>query len=174
MTDHNPSARVQVRERSQLVAPATCAVCGTSGHDRKYIDPDVNFEWEGAVYFCELCALEIAAALQCLPPEESEFLVDQNKHLAEANASLMEKLDAARTELDNYHRLINAAVNGGYPLPSSSEGTPELEQESEPTADEPVTSGAEPEPESPEPVKVGGPNDTKRTSKRDRPTGFVL
>lgn len=111
MYEIQPSDRVQIRQRNELLAPACCAICGNGTCLDGFIDPGIFYEWEGQVYFCMNCAKEIARAVGSLTPEESRYLEGLNEKMAQELAETREKFNDFRAIADLIERLTgtNAA-----------------------------------------------------------------
>lgn len=171
MTEIDPSARVQFRGVGQLQHPGNCAMCGNGTCEKGYVDPSIWYEWEGQVYFCFNCTVQMAEAIGCLAPDQSEFLVNQNKELAAKLQSATEELDNANTNLSIFYGAINAAAVDA--LVSNSSDEPTVESAPEPTS-EPVTVGTEQEPVASKSVKKRRPNDAPRITGSDGSDAFLL
>jgi len=61
--------RYYLLDNGPVVSPGSCAVCGFSGRERRYLDPRLDFEFFGSVIFCELCIAAMAQLFGYLTPE---------------------------------------------------------------------------------------------------------
>lgn len=161
-----PSDKVQLRERAQLMSPACCAMCGNGTCREGYVDPSVFYEYEGQVYFCWNCGLEIARALGCLPPDQTQFLINQSKEFAKELADLKEKYARAESRLAVYDSVIIAASSDDNTISDATEGSRNVETGSDEPA--PSTDAGESEPS--EPVKSPRRTNVKRTTVRNNIT----
>lgn len=78
------------------LAPGTCAKC-RSVHREKFVDLDVDFEFEGHLYICDRCVIEMANLICYVPtlkiPDGFPGLVKEasetlERHLGQLNDSL--------------------------------------------------------------------------------------
>lgn len=94
--------------------PHKCVACGLPATGRnQYVDFQVSFDWEGALYLCTNCADEIARLLGYVSPE------DRDKGIEEVEApvaGLLLELEAEKEknlaltdELDTVKRLLTHA-----------------------------------------------------------------
>lgn len=164
-----PSDKVQIRQRAELMSPAVCAMCGNGTCREGYVDPSVFYEWEGQVYFCFNCGLEIARALGCLPPDQTQFLIEQDKAMAKELAELKEAHERAVSRLAVYDSVVAAAA-GSPAVDSDVEQESLFESETTSGSADATGSG---EPESPKSVKSPRRGNVKRTTVRDNP-GITL
>lgn len=164
-----PSDKVQIRQRAELQPPAICAMCGNGTCRDGYVDVDVWYEWEGQVYFCHNCGLEIARALGCLPPDQTQFLIGQNQDFAKELASLKEAHERATSRLAIYDSVIAGAATSDPALMDAEQGT--LFESADSNAPAPTADAGEPK--SKEPVKSARRGDVKRSTVRNSP-GITL
>lgn len=78
-------------------APGQCAVCGYGGTDRKYLDPQLHFEFYGAAIFCRTCVNSMASMFGFIEPAQA--LVLETK-VEEAERELI-KLRAALAAMED-------------------------------------------------------------------------
>lgn len=125
MQEVNPSDRVQVRGRGELMHPGACALCGSGNCDDGYIDVGVYYEYEGQVYFCKTCMDEIIGVAGGLPSEEAEFL----KAVAEEASLKLKAVEAdnerLRTRLDHFDALFPDVTSHKSPDVTSTESESE-------------------------------------------------
>lgn len=171
MKEVNPSARVQRRGVGELRHPACCALCGNGTSEKGYVDPDIFYDWEGQVYFCYACTVEMAEAIGCLAPDEAEFLTDQNKELADKLHQANQELTNANSNLSVFYNAVNAVAVDALMAGSNSEPTVEPTPES---SGEPNGDGTESEPIVVKSVKKRRPNDSARTTVSDGADAFLL
>lgn len=163
-----PSDRVQVRTRSNLMPPAHCAMCGFGQGDRQYVDPGIWYDYEGQVYFCNLCTEELGQAIGMLPVGESEHLKALSAKIAEENVELKRELEELRVLRDTLRQFgIDLAANFSTPdsnpeASSDEQGTDG--ESSELTNESPINGEAE-QSKSIESSKSNGQSDvTARTT----------
>lgn len=147
--ENNPSARMQVRSRGQLVAPACCCVCGNATCDEGYLDLGAYVDFHGTLYLCMLCITQGAETCGMFTPQEVKHLQDQIEALLAEKETLTSELTDANTHISNFDNLMRTAFGTSDVLnPPASEGVPEATDGSasgEPTSEESVTF-FEPEP----------------------------
>lgn len=160
-----PSDRVQIRQRSDLVYPAVCAMCGNGTDVDGFIDVGVWYEWEGQVYFCHKCGLEIARAIGCLMPDESRYLEDMNRKMAEELKVTKEQLDDLKHFADLADRFVSQRPVG--PDNSTDLAFNQESADESVSATEPTQGAAKREPVTKKPVAGRGPNDAKRSPVRN-------
>lgn len=140
--ENNPSARMQVRSRGELVAPACCCVCGNATCDDGYIDLGVYIDFHGTVYLCMTCAVQAGETVGLFTPAEVNHFQMQIEGLLKANETLTLELESAQSYISNFDSLLRAAFpNGTLPSGSSPEGvleTPERADSREPEPEESV------------------------------------
>lgn len=157
MTETDPSARVQPRQVGQLLSPSVCALCGNGTCMDGYVDPSIFYEWEGQVYFCKNCTVEMAKIFGMVEAEEQEFLKSQAEGLAADNAILNEEIKVLRERL----AIFMDALSGVDASAVAALGTPRDGTEAESVEsgaviganDESATNGTEPDAEPSESVK---------------------
>lgn len=166
-----PSDRVQVIGRAQLKHPGACALCGNGTCDEGYVNTGIYFDYEGHIYLCMRCAIQIAETIGCLTPPESLHLVTLSEEVIKERDLYKEQLEDATNRLQHFDALIGPLITDGTVTVNSSDPEPETVEvgtgESGPSS-EPAVSGAEPDSEPTEPVKKSGPTNSKRTPVRDR------
>lgn len=159
-----PSDRVQVISRGQLKPPGACALCGNGTCEEGYVDSGVYFDWEGHVYFCMNCTVQIAETIGCLTPAESDHLKSLNESIAEELSKTQEKLNHAESRLADYDRVLSGLV------PSIANVDGSLVEESQPESDvvdEPDSNGAESDTKPTESVEKRRPANPKRAPVRN-------
>ena len=109
-------------------------MCGNGSSDAPYIDPAIFYEWEGQVYFCTSCAVEIGETAGCTGPEVAELLHNQAEALLELNEELTEKLNAAESRLGNYDALFADAISIAKPSDSNVQAAEEPAESSSESA----------------------------------------
>jgi hypothetical protein len=65
---------------SLSAAPGQCGNCGYSGSDRRYIDTHRDFEYYGALFYCESCVADMAGRFGWITPDkaaEKDALIDE-------------------------------------------------------------------------------------------------
>lgn len=153
----DPSRRIQPRTRGDLLHPGACAVCGGSDPERTYVDFGLFYDYEGGIYFCNICFDEAAVKVMgYFTREEHLQLLDQHNQLIEQAAAL-------QTELDNVRPIVDAVRSLG-----SVTSNPDLSDEFSDLGDPEVTEGsAEGEPEVTEPVDEQVSSGTSGAKPRD-------
>lgn len=163
MFENGPSDKMQFRGMGELIHPANCISCGNGTNPKGYVAPGVSLEWEGELYFCWTCTVQMAEIIGMMIPEEVEIiqehnnvLIERNEALRKENGELRERLDAFDVIMRSLPPVAVADAVGGM---VSEDVGPVGFNESRPAS--PVSS--EPtgtESESPEPTK--GPKSRSR------------
>lgn len=155
--ENNPSAKMQVRSRGQLVAPACCVVCGNATCDEGYLDVGAFVDFHGTVYFCMLCIRQGAETCGMFTPEEVGHLQNQIATLLAQKEDLMTELTKANEYINNFDSLLRGAFNPS----ADSVGVTDVHLPE-------VTDGPEGgEPAPTEPVTFQKPSGTSGTKLRD-------
>lgn len=124
--EHNPSAKMQVRSRGQLVAPACCCVCGNATCEEGYLDLGAFVDFHGTLYLCMTCVYQGGETCGMFTPDEVKQLEGLANSLAEANEQLASELRDANAHIANFDRLMRAAFAASDGVgPPVSEGVPE-------------------------------------------------
>jgi hypothetical protein len=76
------SARVQHIERP-IVSPGVCGICGKDKHPKGFVDPRLDFEWYGTLYFCADCVVDLAAPFGYITEETYADMKRANEQLRE-------------------------------------------------------------------------------------------
>lgn len=84
---------------SPVASPGQCGVCGYGGNDRQYLDPRLDFEFYGSLYFCSECMASMAAVMGYIEPAKARTL---ELRVEEAERELV-VLRAAVLNLENLH-----------------------------------------------------------------------
>lgn len=140
IVENDPSARMQLRSRGQLVAPASCCVCGNATCDEGYLDLGAFVDFHGTLYLCMNCITQGAEVCGMFTPQEVahfqrqiEGLIKKNETLTKELANVTEHRDA----LDNALRHAYSSSSGdvvSVPVSETSEGPSVRESEpKEPT-----------------------------------------
>lgn len=143
IVENNPSARMQVRSRGQLVAPACCCVCGNATCDEGYLDLGAFVDFHGTLYLCMLCITQGAETCGMFTPQEVKHLTTQLDTLLVEKETLETELAKANEYISNFDNLLRSALSpGGSISGGSGEGIPEPTHGSasgEPTPEESTT-----------------------------------
>jgi hypothetical protein len=143
IVENNPSARMQIKSRGQLVAPACCCVCGNATHDEGYLDFGAFVEFHGTLYFCKTCITQGAETFGMFTADEVKHLQDHARTLLEQKTNLEVELAKANEYINNFDNLLRSAFADGSrddlasgksatePTERSEGGEPEVK---EPTA----------------------------------------
>lgn len=83
-TNVDPSARMQ-RIDTPIVSPGSCAVCGKNQHPEGFLDPRLDFEFFGTLYFCGDCVGDIARTFGYISPAD---LTRVREHIAAQDLEL--------------------------------------------------------------------------------------
>jgi hypothetical protein len=102
--ENDPSARMQLRSAGELMAPATCAVCGSGNCEEGYLDLATFVEFHGTIYLCMTCLVQAGETAGMFTMEQVQHLNNQLNSLLEAN-TLLTSENQRVTEL-------NANLNG--------------------------------------------------------------
>lgn len=91
-----------ILEARQLKLPSKCVSCGASGLNdgRKFIDFGYDIDYYGAVYFCELCFVEICKQLGWISKKESVELEEEYMLTKARMKTLEDEVIAYRNILD--------------------------------------------------------------------------
>lgn len=93
-----------------VASPGTCAICGYGGvGDRKYLDPQLIFEFYGNAIFCDVCVTAMANVFDCLSPAQTREL---ELRVEEAERQLVQ-YKAAVLNLENVRGAIAALGASG-------------------------------------------------------------
>ena len=137
--ENNPSAKMQVRSRGQLVAPACCCVCGNATCDEGYLDLGAFVDFHGTLYLCMTCITQGAEICGMFTIKEVDILQGQLERLLADNTTLASELIKANEYISNFDSLLRTAL-----APSGGADTPSSEGVSEPVN---RPEAREPEPE---------------------------
>lgn len=94
-----------------VASPGKCVICGKSEHEKGFIDPRLDFDFHGTLYFCADCGGEIANVLGYISPEQAIMLakhVQQLERELEIHRDALLNLESAVEDLTNYRMLRNA------------------------------------------------------------------
>lgn len=155
--ENNPSARMQVRSRGQLVAPACCCVCGNATCDEGYLDLNVFVDFHGTLYLCMNCVTQGAETCGLFTPQEVNHLQMQIESLLVDKERLTSELSDANDYISNFDSVLRTALSSSN-LPDGS-SVKDVLNTPEPTDNR--------EPESEESVTLGNPSPTGGTKLRD-------
>lgn len=120
--ENDPSARMQVRSRGQLVAPASCMVCGNATCDEGYLDLNVFIDFHGTCYLCMNCIIQAGETVGMYTVEQVGHFTAQIESLLESKEALTSELANAQSYIDNFNSLLASKFSSGN-LPAS--GSPE-------------------------------------------------
>ena len=111
VTEVSPSARMQIVNIGELLAPGACMVCGNGTHQEGYLRLGVFLEWEGEMYLCMTCLTEAAETGGMLSKDEAEYL----QGLAEASSNelvkIKKELEAANERLNHFDSLFSVTTS---------------------------------------------------------------
>jgi hypothetical protein len=145
---------VQVVGRGDLLAPGSCALCGSGNSDEGYVDTGIFYDYEGQVYFCITCTRQIAEVIGCLLPEEANILREQANEVAKANAKLTLELEAANERLRAFDVAFASVKFPDDPNASVSDVVSPQSEDASKVDEQPVKSAGNGESETSEPVKI--------------------
>lgn len=153
----DPSDRLQLRSRGELLHPGSCAICGSSDPERTYVDTGIFYDYEGRIYICNICGTQIGEILGLFTPDEIELT---NKQLDES----LTKIVVLEKELEDARPIMDS-ITSMFGNLSSSNSEPSVPADSEPegsseTSDEVTSDAVSGEPEVTEPVSKPGRTDT--------------
>ena len=94
--ENDPSARMQVRSKGELVHPGRCMVCGNGNCDSGYLDLGVFFDYEGTMYLCMSCCTQAGETIGMFTPDEVKSQQELIEKLTHENVQQKEELDYAR------------------------------------------------------------------------------
>lgn len=173
--ENDPSARMQLRTRGELMHPGTCMCCGSGVCDEGYLDLGVFFDYEGTMYLCHTCTTQAGETIGMFTPDQVNSQLSLLEQLTQENAKYKEELDRVRPVIDSIANLQLTVVPG----PASISDFVREESEPVPAVTEPESvssnndgvkssdgsDSGESEPE--KPVKVTKRAGTSRTTTRD-------
>jgi len=155
--ENNPSAKMQVRSRGQLVAPACCCVCGNATCDDGYLDLGAFVDFHGTLYLCMTCVYQGAETCGMYTPAEVKHHQNQIEALLAEKETLTSELTDARTYIANFDTLLRTALSpSNVPNSGAGEAVPE-----------PTNGPASGEPEPEEPVTFFDPEPTSGSKLRN-------
>jgi len=175
MKETTPSDRVQLIDRGSLMHPGCCALCGSGNCDEGYVDTGVWYDYEGQVYFCWNCCMQIAAVVGCLSADEHSQIRELLEDTARELKAVKAELETANEQLGQYDAIMLRAISGspdGVILPSGSpvEAQPADAEATDQPNDLPVGQSDEGESVLKEPVKGSGRRKPPRTQRSDSST----
>lgn len=116
--ENDPSARMQLRTRGELVHPGRCMVCGNGNCDEGYLDLGVFFDYEGTMYLCFLCCTQAGETIGMFTPEEVKSQQELIEKLTIQNAQQGDELDHARPIVSIFTNALDDLANSGF-LPTA-------------------------------------------------------
>lgn len=141
--ENDPSARMQVRSRGNLVAPASCMVCGNATCDEGYLDLNVFIDFHGTCYLCMNCITQGGETVGMYTAEQVAHFTAQIESLLADKEALASELANAQSYIDNFNDLLSSKfAASGMPSgdsPKTLLETPERREDREPEAEEPIT-----------------------------------
>lgn len=105
MTVSTAQGRYYITNTPQA-SPGTCTICGYAGPDRSYLDPRLDFEFYGSLYFCEECMASMAQQMGFIEPAKARSL---EARVEEAERELVH-LRAATVAMDEVRRALGISV----------------------------------------------------------------
>lgn len=153
-----------------IASPGKCVFCGKSEHPQGFIDPRLDFEFYGTLYFCFDCVGDIARTLGFIDTEQAIKLAQEIARLSgelELHREALLNLEESVEHLTNYRLLrstiddsdANASVSG--PTDAAAETVDEAISG---TVFEFPTATATAESDVSESVEQQGPNDVPEPS----------
>lgn len=152
------SARIRIQMRP-VSAPGQCAICGNGQDPKGYVDPQLDFEFWGALIFCSECTAEMAAIYGFISPEVWEDLQGELAIANRNNEQLKEKIEKLEKVIESFNSLFN--THFGSVTGSSNFNTDEVPENPQPESKQPV---AEPN------IFTAGPDESE--SKTTKPIGI--
>lgn len=176
MKETTPSDRVQLIDRGSLMHPGCCALCGSGNCDDGYIDTGVWYDYEGQVYFCVTCGLQIASVIGCLSADETAHLQELLSNAAAELSSVKAELANANERLNGYDTLLLGALATSpdgviFPSGDVTEDEPSSTPPNPDSSSLPVGQADHGEPVASQPVKSSGRRKPARTQRSDGSTG---
>ena len=111
MSDLSSSqGRYYLLDNGPVVSPGSCAICGFSGRERRYLDPRLDFEFYGSVIFCELCVGAMVTLFGYLTHEQA---VGLEKRVEDAERELI-KLRAVTSAMEDFNVAVRAASGATF------------------------------------------------------------
>ena len=129
--ENDPSARMQVRSRGELRHPGACMICGNGTNDDGYVDLGVFFDYEGTMYLCMTCALQLAELIGCVLPDQIKIFEAKVESLSGKNDELHKELDNAQHHVDTVNALLRSKFLSSGDLISVAVEDDQAEPESE-------------------------------------------
>jgi hypothetical protein len=159
--------------------PGCCALCGSGNCDDGYVNTGIYYDYEGQMYLCNTCAIQVAEVIGCLSPDETVHLQGLLSDTAKELASVKAELEANNERLNDYDALLLGALTASdFGLDSPSGDT--IKAESEPADAEPGLTDGTPvlsddgESDAKESVKSVGRRKPPRTQRSDSGTSDGL
>jgi hypothetical protein len=107
MRELSPDDKYQRRNRGELMHPGCCLSCRAGNSDDGYVDLNTYFDYEGQMYLCQACVVEIGQIFGMMPSDESKFLQTRNEEMALLVESLKEQLTNANRRLRAYDDVLS-------------------------------------------------------------------
>jgi hypothetical protein len=105
---------------SPVTAPNQCAICGSSTIGNGFVDPHLDIEFYGSIYFCEFCVIEMASLYGALSAGKAKMLEEENNYFNKEFARVNKRLkevetlnDALSTNLRHYKSTSPISAGAG-------------------------------------------------------------
>ena len=126
------SNKIKLISGVNMARPNQCMICGAITTEKSYIDVDIVVDDYGYIYICEDCGINLAHALSCASPDQTEELIDENKELSSKVAILVDRISELEGALDalSIDRLNNRNVDSAtYGVATASVNVQESDQD---------------------------------------------
>ena len=121
----NPSARIRL-QMVPVSTPGNCGICGTGQHILGFVDPQLDFEFYGALIFCVNCVGEMATIYGFISPEVYEDIVGELDLVKMENRLFQQKILELEKAIDSFgiyfdRRSTDSSGSSGVLPPQDSE-----------------------------------------------------
>lgn len=137
----NPSDRITIQQVPQS-APGQCGICGKGQDPDGFVDPQLDFEYWGALIFCRECTTQMAAIYGLISPEvygeivaEVGLLQLQLNEVNKKNARLEGVVSGLTGYWNTDKRSIDSSPGAAVPTTPSIESSSESTSSNEPDSD---------------------------------------
>lgn len=91
----------------QLISPlpqrarhSACVKCGSSSSKRQFFDLGVFIEFEGALFLCTVCVIEMGHEIGFITEDQHKNVKDNNQKLLASNAELRVRIEEQNGVID--------------------------------------------------------------------------
>jgi hypothetical protein len=145
--ENNPSAKMTIKSRGQLMVPGTCMVCGNGNFEGDYLDLGVFFDYEGHMAMCKTCVVQAGETVGMFTADEHLELLKKFNDAVTDHEHMEQELENVRNQLASARNLLASYLTSDSSV-VVSEGTERQDEDSSST----VSASDSGEPEVTEPV----------------------